>query len=154
MVIVAVAVKVPVIVNVGLDVPVNVGVKVKVGVHVGVVVSVGLTVGVHVGVYVCVMVKVGVITVTTCEYPGSTVQEYKFTKLKYGSVESLDIALNVITSKFGTLVLLHGVEYVTDILPVKATVPPMALVMLDTELTPEGINITRFVIGPPVASTK
>jgi hypothetical protein len=76
-----------------------------------------------------------------------------FTALKYVSVAPCDIALNVIMSKFGFVVSLHGIAYATVIVPPGCvTVPPWLLVGNPTIVAPAGIVITRLVIGPFAAA--
>jgi len=156
-VLVSVHVGVSVGVYVGEYVVVSVGVSVGESVVVNVGVSVGELVGVLVGVNVGVVVDVGVLHITSCEYPPLGTGHWSpFTALKYVSLGPPDIALNVIVSKFGLLALFHPTPYVTDI-ELSATVfivPPILLAGIPVTVTPPGIVITRFVIGPsPAACT-
>jgi len=166
---VPVAVGVPVGVFVDVDVLVMLGVSVMVGVSVivggvPVIVAVGDTTGdsvfvgvaetIGVSVSVSVAVLVGVLHITVCEYPpAGTGHAFPFTALKYVSLAPCDIALNVIMSKFGFVVSLHGIAYATVIvLPGSVTVPPWLLVGIPTICTPAGIVITSVVIGPLAAA--
>jgi hypothetical protein len=106
-------------------------------------------------VLVGVVVDVGVLHITSCEYPPfGTGHGSPFTALNHVSVAPLDIALNVIMSKFGFVVSLHGIAYATVIVPPGCvTVPPWLLVGNPTIVAPAGIVITKIVIGPSLAAS-